>query len=224
MYQHFGKRLLDLAIALPALLALSPVFAILAILVRLRLGSPVLFAQQRPGLHGQPFVMWKFRTMTDARDEHGNLLPDKERMTRLGNFLRKTSLDELPELLNVFKGDMSLIGPRPLAMIYLTYYTVEEMRRHDVKPGITGWAQVNGRNSLTWEEKFAYDLDYVNRQSFFLDVKILARTVGYILKRSDIGERGVGAVIDFHEYRKKQRETNQPSTQPELSTEHPPPV
>jgi len=210
IYIHV-KRLIDFCGALFGLLLLSPVLLVIALLVRLQMGAPVLFKQQRPGLYGKPFLMLKFRSMTDARDDAGNLLSNRERLTRLGNFLRKTSLDELPELINVLKGEMSLVGPRPLAVCYLPYYTVEEMRRHDVKPGITGWAQVNGRNSLTWEEKFKYDLEYVDHQSFFLDVRILMRTVVCVLKRSDIGERGVGIRIDFDVYRKKQQETNNKS-------------
>ena len=202
MYKKFAKPLLDYILAFCFILALSPVFLILIIMIHINMGAPVIFRQQRPGLLGTPFMMFKFRSMTDARDTVGNLLPDKERMTRLGNFLRKTSLDELPELLNILKGDMSLIGPRPLAMAYLPYYTAEEMKRHDVKPGITGWAQVNGRNSLTWEEKFKLDLEYVNNCSFLLDLKIFILTIISVLRRSDIGERGTGVAVDFHEYRK----------------------
>jgi len=197
MYQHFGKRLLDLAIALPALLALSPVFALLAILAWVLLGSPVLFTQRRPGLHGQPFVMWKFRTMTDARDAHGQPLPDELRLTRFGRFLRAASLDELPELWNVLRGDMSLVGPRPLLMEYLPLYTSEQARRHEVRPGITGWAQVNGRNALSWEEKFRLDVWYVDNRSLWLDIKILWLTVKKVLLRDGISAQGEATMPKF---------------------------
>jgi len=204
MYRIVFKKLIDVCGALFVLILLSPVLLIVAVWIRLQMGTPILFKQQRPGLHGKPFDMWKFRTMTNAKDGNGQLLPDVQRVTWLGNFLRKTSIDEFPELINVLKGEMSLVGPRPLAMIYLPYFTKEEMRRHDVKPGITGWAQVNGRNSLTWEEKFKYDLEYVNHPSFFFDIKIIMLTMICVLKRSGIGERGVGVGIDFDEYRRHQ--------------------
>jgi sugar transferase EpsL len=190
------------------ILMLSPILLILAVIARINMGAPVVFRQKRPGLHGKPFIMFKFRSMIEVRDLNGVLLPDRDRVTWFGNFLRKTSLDELPELLNVIKGEMSLIGPRPLAMVYLPYYTKEEMRRHDVRPGITGWAQVNGRNALSWEEKFKFDLEYVNNCSFLLDVKIFVMTIISVLKRSNIGERGTGTVIDFHEYRKVKESQN----------------
>ncbi|HPD58372.1 MAG TPA: sugar transferase, partial [Smithellaceae bacterium] len=161
-YLSFGKRLLDLVLTVPALIILSPLLIVLGFLVRLKLGSPVLFRQMRPGLNEKPFVMLKFRTMSDARDEHGELLPDAQRLTRFGVFLRKSSIDELPEIINVLKGDMSLVGPRPLLMQYLDRYTPEQARRHEVKPGITGWAQIHGRNALTWEEKFKLDVWYVD--------------------------------------------------------------
>ena len=177
MYRRIGKRILDLIAVTTALIILSPVLAFLALLVRARLGPPILFRQQRPGLYGRPFTLYKFRSMTDARDEQGNLLPDGERLTRFGKWLRSTSLDELPELFNVLKGHMSLVGPRPLLMEYLPLYTPEQARRHEVKPGITGWAQVNGRNAISWEEKFKLDVWYVDHVSFWLDLKILALTV-----------------------------------------------
>ena len=197
MYRTFGKRLLDLAIAIPALILLSPVLAFLALLVRLRLGSPVLFRQQRPGLQGRPFTLIKFRTMTDARDTRGNLLPDADRLTPFGQFLRSASLDELPELTNVLKGEMSLVGPRPLLMQYLDRYTPEQMRRHDVKPGITGWVQVNGRNALTWEQKFALDVWYVDHWSFWLDLKIIVLTVWKVLAREGISQPGCVTMKEF---------------------------
>ena len=196
-YKRFGKRLLDLGLALAALALLWPVLLCLAVLVRLQLGAPVLFRQTRPGLHGRPFSILKFRTMTDARDARGNLLPDGERLTRFGRFLRSTSLDELPELFNVLRGDMSLVGPRPLLMAYLPLYSPEQARRHEVRPGITGWAQVNGRNALSWEEKFAMDVWYVDHQSFWMDVKIVLLTVWKILKRENITLPGHATTAAF---------------------------
>jgi sugar transferase EpsL len=182
------KRGIDVVGAGIALVVLSPVLAIVALLVRLRMGSPVLFRQQRPGRHGQPFEMLKFRTMTDRRDASGALLPDDARLTGVGRFLRRSSLDELPELVNVVVGDMSLVGPRPLLMQYLPLYSPEQARRHDVRPGVTGWAQVNGRNALTWDEKFALDVWYVDHRSTRLDVEILAKTVSQVF-----GGHGVSA-------------------------------
>jgi lipopolysaccharide/colanic/teichoic acid biosynthesis glycosyltransferase len=192
-----GKRFLDLAVALPALLVLSPLMGLIALLVRLLMGPPVLFRQQRPGLHGAPFTLLKFRTMTNARDEQGNLLSDAERLTPFGRFLRATSLDELPELINVVKGEMSLVGPRPLLMEYLDRYTPEQMRRHEVKPGITGWAQVNGRNALTWEEKLALDVWYVDHQTLALDLRILCLTIWKLLRREGIAHPGYATAPKF---------------------------
>jgi len=178
MYQRFGKRLLDFLLSTAGGILLSPLMLILAILVRIKFGSPVLFRQQRPGLHGHPFTLYKFRTMTDARDEAGNLLPDEDRLTPFGRFLRSTSLDELPELWNVIKGDMSLVGPRPLLMRYLPRYTPEQMRRHEVRPGITGWAQINGlRGDTSIVERTKYDLWYIENWSLWLDFKITLLTV-----------------------------------------------
>lgn len=184
------KRLFDLVIAIPSLVLLSPVLLVIAFMVRLSLGSPVLFKQVRPGLHGRPFTMYKFRTMTDERDEGGHLLPDEQRLTKFGRFLRSTSLDELPELLNVIKGDMSLVGPRPLLMHYLPLYTPEQARRHEVRPGITGWAQVNGRNAISWEEKFQLDVWYVDNWSLWLDLKILHKTLWKVIVREGISQEG----------------------------------
>jgi lipopolysaccharide/colanic/teichoic acid biosynthesis glycosyltransferase len=192
-----GKRLLDLAIAIPATIVLSPLMALLAVLVSYRMGRPVLFRQVRPGLRGQPFVMLKFRTMNDARDAHGQLLPDAQRLTGLGRVLRSTSLDELPELLNVLTGDMSIVGPRPLLMQYLDRYTPEQMRRHAVKPGITGWAQVNGRNAITWPQRFACDLWYVEHQSPWLDLAIVARTLRKVASREGVSEPGGVTMTEF---------------------------
>lgn len=191
------KRTLDLTIALVALILLFPVMMAVACLVRLKLGPPVIFCQQRPGLHGKPFKMIKFRTMTDAVDSQGVALPDECRMTRLGRFLRATSLDELPELFNVIKGDMSLVGPRPLCMEYLPLYNREQARRHCVKPGVTGWAQVNGRNSITWEEKFVLDVWYVDHQSLFLDIKIILMTLVSVVKRDGISSGSYVTMEDF---------------------------
>lgn len=191
------KRSFDLVIALTALMLLSPVIAVLALFVRVKLGAPVFFRQQRPGLHGKPFFMVKFRTMTDARDAQGVLLPDADRMTSFGKFLRSSSLDELPELWNVVKGDMSLVGPRPLLMRYLPLYTPEQARRHEVRPGVTGWAQVNGRNAISWEQKFAYDVWYVDNLSFRLDLKILALTVRKIIVREGISQAGQATMEEF---------------------------
>ena len=196
-YTRFGKRLLDVVLAVLALLLLSWLMALVALLVRLKLGSPVVFCQRRPGLRGHPFTIYKFRTMTETRDEQGNLLPDAERLTPVGRLLRSTSLDELLEFFNVLRGDMSLVGPRPLLMQYLERYTPEQMRRHEVRPGIAGWAQVNGRNALTWEDKFALDVWYVDHQSFWLDLKILVLTVWQILKREGINQPGQATAQEF---------------------------
>ncbi len=191
------KRFFDLVLTVPALILLAPVLAVVAVLVRWKLGSPVLFRQLRPGHHGQPFVLLKFRTMRDARDDKGVLLPDHERLTPFGRFLRSTSLDELPELINVLKGEMSLVGPRPLLMEYLERYNAEQMRRHEVKPGLTGWAQVKGRNALSWEERFRLDVWYVNHQSWGLDLLILVLTIWKIFKREGISQPGQATVEYF---------------------------
>ena len=180
------KRLFDFSLGLAVLLLLSPVLLLLVLLIRIKLGSPVFFTQTRPGLHGKPFQMIKFRTMTNARGADGALLPDTERLTHFGRFLRSTSLDELPELWNMLKGEMSLVGPRPLLMEYLPLYSPEQARRHEVKPGITGWAQVNGRNGILWEDKFKLDVWYVNHQSFLLDLKILLLTIKNVIYRQGI--------------------------------------
>jgi sugar transferase EpsL len=197
LYSWFGKRLLDLAISIPLAVLLSPVMLALAVLVRIKLGSPILFRQTRPGLHGKPFTIYKFRTMTNARDAQGKLLPDKDRLTPFGGRLRSTSLDELPEIINVLRGDMSWVGPRPLLMEYLAYYSPDQMRRHDVRPGITGWAQVQGRNSLTWEEKFALDTWYVDHHSLRLDLRIMWMTVWKVLSREGINQTGYATAPFF---------------------------
>jgi sugar transferase EpsL len=186
MYRLFGKRMLDLAVTIPTLILLFPVFISLIILVRLKLGVPVFFRQVRPGLYGKPFTMSKFRTMLDLRDEAGNLLSDEQRLTPLGSFLRSTSLDELPELLHVLKGKMSLVGPRPWFMKYLPYYTEQERKRFEVLPGITGWAQVNGRNDLSWDERLACDVWYVENSTLMLDLKILWLTLWKVCRRENV--------------------------------------
>lgn len=195
------KRSLDIIIAGLGLLILSPLLIVISLVILIQIGRPVLFIQMRPGLNGKPFCMYKFRTMTNEKDEQGNLLPDELRLTRLGRFLRSTSLDELPELFNVLKGDMSLVGPRPLLMQYLERYTPEQARRHEVKPGITGWAQVNGRNAITWEKKFALDVWYVDNWSLWLDIKILAITVVKVFKREGISAAGEATMPEFMGYK-----------------------
>ncbi|WP_026377292.1 sugar transferase [Aestuariibacter salexigens] len=191
------KRLFDILISFTALLALSPVIVVLYVLIAVKMGRPVLFVQTRPGLHGKPFNMVKFRSMTDAKDAQGNLLPDAERLTPFGKFLRASSLDELPGLWNVLKGEMSLVGPRPLLMEYLDKYTPEQARRHDVRPGVTGWAQVNGRNAISWQQKFSYDVWYVDNQSLWLDVNILFMTVLRIFRRDGISQQGHATMQKF---------------------------
>ena len=191
------KRLLDVVGAAVALVLTAPLQAAIALAIRVTMGSPVVFAQQRPGLAGRPFLLYKFRTMRDLRDGDGRLLPDEQRITRLGRFLRQTSLDELPELVNVLKGEMSLVGPRPLLMSYLDRYTPEQARRHDVRPGLTGLAQVAGRNELTWEERFGHDVWYVDHASVWLDLKILARTVGMVLRREGISHPTHATMHEF---------------------------
>lgn len=197
MHYYTSKRLLDVVIVFPALIMLAPLLALIALLIWLMIGTPILFRQQRPGLHGKPFMLLKFRTMTDTRDVNGNLLPDAARLTPLGRFLRSTSLDELPELLNVLRGEMSLIGPRPLLMDYLERYTPEQMCRHNVRPGITGWAQINGRNALSWERKFALDVWYVEHQSLWLDLKIVVLTLVKVLVREGISQAGHATAEEF---------------------------
>lgn len=191
------KRLLDIVVAIAALILLSPVMLVVALLIRRRLGTPVLFRQRRPGLGGRPFTMVKFRTMRDACDRQGNALPDEQRLTPFGQWLRATSLDELPELWNVVKGEMSLVGPRPLLMEYLPLYTPRQAQRHRVRPGITGWAQVNGRNAIGWEEKFEYDLWYVERCSLWLDLKILCLTLLKSARREGIASAGDATMPRF---------------------------
>ena len=191
------KRSLDILTAGLGLLILSPLLIVIFLLILIQMGRPIIFKQMRPGLNGKPFYMYKFRTMTNEKDEQGNPLSDEQRLTRLGRFLRSTSLDELPELFNVLKGDMSLVGPRPLLMQYLERYTPEQARRHEVKPGITGWAQVNGRNAITWEEKFDLDVWYVDNWSLWLDIRILFLTLVKVLKREGISADGWATMPEF---------------------------
>ncbi len=206
IYRKFVKRFLDIILSLTAIILLSPVLLVLALLVRIKLGSPVLFRQKRPGYHGEIFELMKFRTMTDKKDENGNLLPDEIRLTDFGKKLRSTSLDELPEFLNILKGDMSFVGPRPLLVQYLPLYSKEQARRHDVLPGLTGWAQVNGRNAISWEEKFKYDVEYVDNISFPMDVKIVFMTVGSVLKREGISSEGSATMEFFEGSKEKENE------------------
>ncbi len=191
------KRIFDLVVSLLALIVLSPLLLLLSILVLIKHGSPVVFRQTRPGLNGKPFKMIKFRTMTNQKDANGELLADDQRLTRFGKLLRATSLDELPELVNVLKGDMSLVGPRPLLMAYLDRYTPEQNRRHEVRPGITGWAQVNGRNNVPWEERFKLDVWYVDHHNLALDIKILWLTVLKVVRRADVSQDGHATMSEF---------------------------
>ena len=197
IYCRYIKRLLDILLSGCALIVLSPVLLIVAILVRTKLGSPVIFCQERPGKDEKIFRMYKFRSMTDERNEDGNLLPDEVRLTKFGRLLRSTSLDELPELWNIFKGDMSIVGPRPLLVKYLPLYNEEQRHRHDVRPGLTGLAQVSGRNAITWEEKFFHDVRYVENVSFFLDVQIVISTVKKVLKHEGISSDSSATMEEF---------------------------
>lgn len=197
MYAKYIKRILDFVLSLLALIVLSPIMLVIYILVIIKLGRPAIFKQQRPGKDEKIFTLYKFRTMTDEKDSEGNLLPDEVRLTKFGKFLRSTSLDELPELINIIKGDMAIVGPRPLLVEYLDYYTEEEKHRHDVRPGLTGLAQVNGRNSITWEEKFKQDIEYINDLKFINDLKIILKTVAKVLKKEGISQQGEATMERF---------------------------
>lgn len=197
MYKHFFKRFLDFILSLVAIIVLSPVFLVVAILVRTKLGSPVLFTQDRPGKNEKIFKMYKFRSMTSETDENGKLLPDDVRLTAFGEKLRSTSLDELPELFNILKGDMSIVGPRPLLVKYLPRYNEFQKHRHDVRPGLTGWAQVNGRNTISWEDKFKYDVEYTQKYSFGIDVKIIFMTIFSVLKKEGISSDSSVTMEEF---------------------------
>nr|WP_330391174.1 sugar transferase [Lachnoclostridium phocaeense] len=196
-YERYIKRLQDFLCALAAVVVLSPVMAVTALLVRLKLGSPVIFKQERPGLNGKVFTLYKFRTMTDEKDTEGNLLPDEVRLTKFGKMLRSTSLDELPELFNILKGDMSVVGPRPLLVRYLPLYNTHQARRHEVRPGFTGYAQVHGRNAISWEEKFDLDVEYVDHVTFVGDWKIILQTVRTVLKREGISSESSVTMEEF---------------------------
>ncbi|MFQ8706085.1 MAG: sugar transferase [Thomasclavelia sp.] len=202
MYRLFFKRLLDFVLSILAIILLSPVYLIVALLVRIKLGSPIIFTQERPGKNEKIFKMYKFRTMTNETDENDNLLSDEVRLTKFGKLLRMTSLDELPELFNIFKGDMSIVGPRPLLVSYLPFYSKEEKRRHEVRPGLTGWAQVNGRNFIDWDHRLKKDVEYVNNMNFVLDVKIIITTILLVLKKSDIATDTRSVEPNFAEERK----------------------
>ena len=197
LYRRYFKRPFDFVLSLIAIIILSPILLLIAFLVRIKLGSPVIFKQQRPGLNEKIFTLYKFRTMTDEKNEKGELLPDEMRLTDFGKFLRSTSLDELPELFNILKGDMSIVGPRPLLIEYLPLYNEHQRRRHEVRSGLTGWAQVNGRNAISWEEKFNYDVEYVDNLSFFLDLKIIFLTIVKVLKREGISQEGRATMEPF---------------------------
>ena len=197
MYRHFFKRFFDFVLSLIAIIILSPVYIIVAILVRVKLGSPVIFTQERPGKDEKIFKMYKFRSMTSATDEEGNLLPDEVRLTSFGKKLRSTSLDELPELFNILKGDMSIVGPRPLLVKYLSLYNNFQKHRHDVRPGLTGWAQVNGRNAISWEDKFRLDVEYTEKCSFFMDLKIFFKTISSVLKKEGISSETSATMEEF---------------------------
>ena len=197
MYRKYIKRLLDFILSLFAIIILSPVLLIVALLVRIKLGSPVIFKQKRPGLNEKIFTLYKFRTMTDAKDEQGNLLPDEIRLTKFGKLLRSTSLDELPELFNILKGDMAIVGPRPLLVRYLPLYNDHQKHRHDVRPGFTGWAQCNGRNAISWEEKFDLDVYYTKNLTLFMDIKIIIKTVKVVLFREGISSETSVTMEEF---------------------------
>ncbi len=188
MYKKYIKRIIDIILSLLALIILSPLIIIIGISVRIKIGKPIIFKQKRPGKNEKIFILYKFRTMTEEKDEYGNLLPDEKRLTKFGKFLRSTSLDELPELFNILKGDMSIVGPRPLLVEYLPLYNEKQKHRHDVRPGLTGLAQINGRNSITWNKKFKEDIEYVNNITFMLDAKIVFKTVAKVIKKEGINQ------------------------------------
>lgn len=203
MYAKYIKRPLDFILSLIAIIILSPLLLIVAILVRIKLGKPIIFKQQRPGKNEKIFTLYKFRTMTDEKDEEGNLLPDSERLTKFGKFLRSTSLDELPELINIIKGEMSIVGPRPLLVEYLPLYNEKQKHRHDVRPGLTGLAQISGRNSIDWEEKFKEDIEYVNNTTFIQDTKIILKTFIKVFKRDGINQEGNATMRKFEGTKKE---------------------
>lgn len=203
MYKKYIKRILDIILSLIAIIITLPIFLIVGILILIFIGQPAIFRQKRPGKNEKIFTMYKFRTMTNKKDEDGNLLPDELRLIKLGKFLRKTSLDEIPEFINILKGDMSFVGPRPLLVEYLPYYTEEEHHRHDVRPGLTGWAQANGRNLVNWDERFKLDLEYVNNVSLKMDIKVILKTINVVLKREGITDGKTETMIFLDEERKE---------------------
>lgn len=203
MYKKYIKRILDIVLSLIAIIITLPIFLIVGILILIFIGQPAIFRQKRPGKNEKIFTMYKFRTMTNKKDEDGNLLPDELRLTKLGKFLRKTSLDEIPEFINILKGDMSFVGSRPLLVEYLPYYTEEEHHRHDVRPGLTGWAQANGRNLVNWDERFKLDLEYVNNVSLKMDIKVILKTINVVLKREGITDGKTETMIFLDEERKE---------------------
>lgn len=209
MYNKYIKRILDIILSLVCLILLSPIFLVTYILVRIKLGNPVIFKQERPGKDEKIFTLYKFRTMTNKKNESGNLLPDSERLTKFGKFLRSTSLDELPELINILKGDMSIVGPRPLLVEYLRYYNNEEKHRHDIRPGLTGYAQVNGRNSISWEEKFKDDLEYVHNVTIINDIKIIFKTIEKVFKREGISQEGCATMERFDVLMKSNKQSKE---------------
>jgi undecaprenyl phosphate N,N'-diacetylbacillosamine 1-phosphate transferase len=219
IYKTFIKRPMDFMLSLIAIIVLSPVLVIVAILIRVKLGSPVLFKQKRPGLNEEIFMMYKFRTMTDERNESGELLPDSERLTKFGRFLRSTSLDELPELFNILKGDMSIVGPRPQLVRDMVFMTTKQRKRHNVLPGLTGWAQINGRNGVTWEEKLSLDLHYISHITFLIDFQIIMMTVVKVFKRDGVSAEGMDTAEDFGDYllRSKKISTKDYKMKKELS-------
>ena len=208
MYKKYIKRILDIILSLIAIIITLPIFLIVGILILIFIGQPAIFRQKRPGKNEKIFTMYKFRTMTNKKDEDGNLLPDELRLTKLGKFLRKTSLDEIPEFINILKGDMSLVGPRPLLVEYLPYYTEEEHHRHDVRPGLTGLAQVNGRNNLDWDKRLKKDIEYVNNITFINDTKIILKTIKKVFEREDIKIKKTGNIVDFNKYRRNKIRKN----------------
>ncbi|EJT6171570.1 sugar transferase [Clostridium perfringens] len=208
MYKNYLKRVLDVIFASVGIIVFFPIYILVAVMVRINLGSPIIFKQKRPGKDEKIFTMYKFRSMSDQKDKNGNLLSDKERLTKFGRVLRSTSLDELPELFNILKGDMSIVGPRPLAIVYLEYYNEEEKKRHSVRPGLTGLAQINGRNLSNWDERFKNDIEYVENISFANDFKIILKTIKKVLLKEDVVARGEGKTLDFHIYRQQQLEEN----------------
>ena len=208
MYKNYLKRVLDVIFASVGIIVFFPIYILVAVMVRINLGSPIIFKQKRPGKDEKIFTMYKFRSMSDQKDKNGNLLSDKERLTKFGRVLRSTSLDELPELFNILKGDMSIVGPRPLAIVYLEYYNEEEKKRHSVRPGLTGLAQINGRNLSNWDERFKNDIEYVENISFANDFKIILKTIKKVLLKEDVVARGEAKTLDFHIYRQQQLEEN----------------